>query len=247
MLRLIYVILARVFSIIHYVPKMAYYAKHSEKYTEEDRYDLARIVVGKVKKTSRIDIEYFGLENLPENGGYIMYANHQGKFDGPGIIYGHKRPCSVLMDEKRSKVFIAKQFVDLLGGQRINPLRPRTVITALDAIAAEVSEGRVYLIFPEGGYRKHQDNMTNTFKNGCFKSAIKAKCPIIPVALIDFYQPFGENSLKRVKATAVFLPAISYCEYADKPLAEIASMIKDLIDAEIKRRMAMNEKDSIFK
>ena len=46
-----------------------------------------------------------------------------------------------------------------------------------------------YLIFAEGTRTKNP-NHVNEFKGGSFKCAMKAQCPIVPVALIDSYKPF---------------------------------------------------------
>ena len=234
MLRFYFVIIASIGAIIYFVPKMAHYAKHPEKYSEKDRYALAQEVMRRVKKTSRVSTEFYGQENLPTTDrGYIMFANHQGKYDGLAVMTGHERPCSVLMDKRRSYMPIAKQFIDLLGGQRIDRKSPRQQIAVLSNIAREVDTGKAYLVFPEGGYRKHQDNRTNEFKYGFFLCAIKAKCPIVPVALIDSYKPFGINSLKPVTTKTVYLPPIEYEEYRDLKAPEIANMVKERIDAEI--------------
>ena len=236
MIRFIYVIIFRIISIMYFVPKMAYYAKHPEKYSEKDCYALAQKVIGKVRRTARVTTDYYGVENLPREGGYIMFSNHQGKYDALGILEGHERPCSVLMDKKRSKMFIAKQFVDLLHGQRIDRNSPRQQIRVLQNIANEVGEGRIYLVFPEGGYRlKGQKNQTGEFKYGCFISAQKAKCPVVPVVLIDSYKPFGENSLKKVKTKVIFLPPINYSEYCDIKPKELCEIVKQQIDAEIEK------------
>ena len=53
----------------------------------------------------------------------------------------------------------------------------------------EVKNGRNYLIFAEGTRSKH-GNHPQEFKGGSFKAAMKAKCPIVPVALIDTYKAF---------------------------------------------------------
>ena len=66
MLRFIYVIIMRIFSIMYFVPKMAYYAKHPEKYSEEDKYELALGVIDRVRRTARVTTTYYGVENLPE-------------------------------------------------------------------------------------------------------------------------------------------------------------------------------------
>ena len=239
MLRFYLVIILSIGAIIYFVPKMAYYAKHTEKYSEKECYALAQEVVRRVKKTGKITTEFYGQENLPKSkDGYIMIANHQGKNDILAVVSGHERPCSVLMDKKRSYMPIAKQFVDLLKGQRIDRNSARQQIAVLDNISKEVSEGRVYLLFPEGGYRKNQDNKTNEFKNGCFLCAIKAKCPIVPVVLVDSYKPFGGKGFKPVTTKTVFLPPIPYEEYKDMKAADLAAMVKGIIDAEIEKRTA---------
>ncbi len=232
-IRFYYVIVMRIFSIMYFVPKMAYYAKHPEKYSEQDRYDLALIVINKVRKTARVTTEYYGQENLPEKSGYIMFSNHQDKYDGLGIFAGHKKPCSVLKDKKRSNMFIAKQFIDLLGGQRIEKGSPRQQILALNAIAEEVRNGRNYLVFPEGGYGKKTNNSMTEFKYGCFTSAIKAKCPIVPVAVIDSYKAFGSRSLGKVKTKVIYLKPIPYEEYEGMKAREVCALVRSRILEEI--------------
>ena len=66
MLRLIYVIAVNFFAIIRYVPLMARYARHPDKYSDEDCYALARRLMRRFKRTARIDTEYFGRENSQE-------------------------------------------------------------------------------------------------------------------------------------------------------------------------------------
>ncbi len=236
MIRFIYVIVMRTFSIMYFVPKMAHYAKNPAKYTELDKYLLAQTVMDKVRKTARTTTVYYGKENIPEKNGYIMFSNHQGKYDALGILLGHKNTCSVLMDKKRSKMFIAKQFVDLLGGQRIEKNNPRQQVRVLNNIAEEVKSGRNYLIFPEGGYGKKRDNTVEQFKYGCFTSAVKAKCPVVPVAILDSYKSFGINSLRRVTTTVVYLSPIEYEEYEGKKAVELCEMVRERIVDEIDRR-----------
>ncbi len=234
MLRFYYVIVLRIFSIMYYVPKMAHYARHPETYDGTDRYRLARKVTNKVRKTARVSTEYYGLEHLPKDNGYLMIANHQNKYDALGILAGHDAPCSVLMDKKRSEMPIAKQFIDMLGGQRIDRTSPRQMIRVLNNIAEELKSGTNYLIFPEGGYPKQrEDNSLCEFQYGCFTCAVKAKCPILPVVLIDSYKAFGENSLSRVTTKVIFLPPILPEEVEGLRAKELCAYVKDKIEAEI--------------
>jgi 1-acyl-sn-glycerol-3-phosphate acyltransferase len=237
MLRVYYVIALRIFSIMRYVPKMAHYARHPETYDRRHRYRLAQKVINKVRKTARVNTEYYGMANLPEKNGYLMFANHQGKYDALGIFAGHREPCSVLMDKKRSNMFIAKQFIDMLGGQRIEKNSPRQQIRALNNIAEELKSGVNYLIFPEGGYpkgRKRQDNSLIEFKYGCFTCAVKAKCPVVPVVLLDSYKAFGKNNLRRVTTKVIFLPPILPEEYEGMRAKELCEFVRVKIDKEIR-------------
>jgi len=229
MLRFIYVIIMRIFSIMYFVPKMAYYAKHPEKYSEEDCYRLAQDVMDRVRRTARTTTEYLGVENIPEESGYMMFANHQSKYDGLGILLGHEKPCSVLMDKKRSNMFIAKQFVDMLKGKRLDRNSPRQQIKTLNEMAEEIREGRNYLVFPEGGYGKKRDNSLAEFKYGCFTTALRAECTIVPVAIIDCWKTFSVNSLRKVKTRVVYLEPIPYEEYKDLKAKEICAVVKERI------------------
>lgn len=236
MIRFYYVIALRVGSILYYVPKMAHYARHPERYDRNDRYRLAQKVINKVRKTARISTEYYGTENLPDTDGYIMFSNHQDKYDALGIFAGHRKPCSVLMDKKRSDLPIAKQFIDMLDGRRIERNRPRQQIRVLNQMADDLQNGVNYLIFPEGGYpKKRTDNSLSEFKYGCFSCAVKAKCPIVPVVLLDSYKAFGQNKLSRVTTKVIFLPPILYEEYQGMKPKELCEFVRLRIAAEIEK------------
>lgn len=236
MLRLVWVVIVNLFHIIYYVPKMAYYGKHPEKYSEEVRYKLGRKLFKRVQRCSRVTTECYGLENLPkDDGGYILVSNHQGKYDTAGIIASHERPMAVLMDMKRSKMPIVDQFMTLMQAQRIDKNSLRQQVAVLKTIAKEVSEGRVYLIYPEGGYEKGQGNRMGEFKNGCFACATRAKCPIVPVVLVDSYIPFGINSLKKVTTKIIYLPPVRYEDYKDMSAGELSEKVRGLIETELNK------------
>ena len=67
----------------------------------------------------------------------------------------------------------------------------RQALTVVNEITREVSAGRRYILFPEGGYAKERKNSLGEFKAGCFKIALKSKAPIVPVVLIDSFRPYN--------------------------------------------------------
>ncbi len=234
MFRFYYTIVMRIGSIIHFVPKMRKYAKHPETYSEEDCHELAKIMIAKVAKTARTTTSAYGLENLPAEGGYVLFSNHQGKYDALGIMAAMPRPCRVLMNLQRSKMPIANEYVMLVRGKRIDSNSPRQQVTCLREIGEEVKNGSVYLIFPEGGYRKDQDNRMNPFHSGCMRSALLSERPIVPVALIDSFKPFTQKNLKPVHTQVHFLKPIPHEEYRDLRPAALAALLQERIAAHMK-------------
>ena len=172
-----------------------------------------------------------GVENLPAEGGYVLYANHQGKYDALGIMDAHKKPCTVMMDAKRSKMIIVDQFITLIDGCRIDKTDIKSQVEAARKVTKEVKKGRRYIVFPEGGYF-HNRNAIKEFMPGAFKCAVRANCPIVPVLLVDSYKPFEINSLRRVKTQVHFLPAIYPEEYEGLTTDQIAKLVRNrIVDA----------------
>ena len=229
MLRFIYVIIMNVFRAPYIVPKMRREAEHPERYTEEERYNLARHVVRLMKLSGKIHTKAYGIENLPKEGGYIMYPNHQGKYDALGIIHTHKLPCSIVMDKMKSNSFLVKEFMDLIQGKRLEKDNVRQAITIIHEVSEEVASGRRYILFPEGGYEFNNKNHVAAFKAGCFKSAVKAKAPIVPVALIDSYKVFNSFNFKKVFTQVHYLKPIFYEEYKNMKTNEIALLVRERI------------------
>ena len=225
MVRIIYVVLISLPFVLYYIHKMNYIERHSDKYTEEDRYKIARRCIDIAMRNGRIETEAHGMELLPKEGGYVMYSNHQGKYDTLGIMSAHEEPCTIVMDAYRSKLPIVDSFINLVGGSRLDKTDIKSQMKTILKIADEVKNGRRYIVFPEGGYDNNKNDLQE-FKAGSFKCATKAGAPIVPVAIIDSYKPFGVNSLRRVKTQVHFLKPIFFEEYQGMNTREIAEMVK---------------------
>ena len=115
MLRFIYVLIRNLHR-AWMIPQAGYYAVRERKYSEEFRYQYDLKMIRQMMKTARISTSVYGRDNLPATGGYVMFPNHQGKYDALGIMYGHPLPCSVVMDDARSHMPLVSQFIDLVKG-----------------------------------------------------------------------------------------------------------------------------------
>lgn len=233
MLRFLYVIFMNLFRAPFMITRMRYEADHPEKYSKEQRYELDRRAIRIMCHTGKIRTVCYGKENLPKDGGYIMYPNHQGKFDALAIILCHELPCSIVMDIKKSRSILVREFIDLLEGKRLDKADVRQAMTIIREVANEVKEGKRYILFPEGGYEFNNKNRVADFKPGSFKSATMSKAPIVPVALIDSFQVFNSLNIMPVTAQVHFLKPIAYEEYKGMKTQEIARLVKTRIEEEI--------------
>ena len=100
------------------------------------------------------------------------------------------------------------------------------------------------MIFAEGT-RSKNGNHIGEFKGGSFKSATKAKCPIIPVALIDSFKPFDTKSLKQVTVQVHFLEPLYYEDYKEMKTVEIANLVHDRIQNTIDQYCNENKKEKM--
>ena len=232
MLRFLYLIVRNIFIIPGIIKKMRQLTA-DEKASEEERYAYLQYIVGLMQKTGHIKTLVYGEENLPAEGGYVMYPNHQGKYDAYGIAAVHKKPCTVVMNKDKSQYIFVTKIIDMIKGKRLDTKDVRQGFRIMSEVAAEVRDGRRYIVFPEGGYAKGKKNTLEEFKNGCFKMSVNSKTPIVPVALIDSYKVMNSSKRGNVTTQVHFLPAIPYEEYQGMKTKEIAELVRGRIQSKL--------------
>ena len=104
----------------------------------------------------------------------------------------------------------------------------KTILAAIE----EIKNGVSICIFPEGTRSKMGNEMLE-FKGGSFKAATKAKCPIVPVTLIDSFKPFDTNSIAPVTVQVHFLKPLYYDDYKDMKTNDIAELVRSQIQKTI--------------
>ena len=161
-----------------------------------------------------------------------MFPNHQGLFDVLGFLETSPQPFTVVMKKEVENVILLKQVRVLLKGQCMDREDIRDSLRVINQMTKEVREGRNYLIFPEGT-RSRQGNHLLEFKGGSFKSAVNARCPIVPVAVIDSYKAFDTNSIRPVTVKLYYLPPITFEEYQGMRTKDIAALVKAQIEGVI--------------
>lgn len=232
MKRIIWMVLMNLWYVPYGIMRLLRMSSNPDAYTLEERFSLIKQIDNRAIRGGRVDIDGHGMELLPEQDGYILYPNHQGMFDVLAIIQLMERPISVVLKKELANIPFLKQVFACLGAIPLDRSDPRQGMKMILQVAQEVSEGHNFLIFPEGT-RSKDGNHLLPFKGGSFKSAMKAKCPVVPVALIDSYKAFDTGSISRQKVQVHFLEPILYEEYQGMKTTELAGLVKARIEAKI--------------
>jgi 1-acyl-sn-glycerol-3-phosphate acyltransferase len=208
-----------------------------EKYDAPTRYAYLHKLVPIVNRRGRVRIDCHGLENLPKETGYVMFPNHQGLFDALAFLETHERPFVTVMKKEVKDTILLKQVIQLLQAEVIDREDIRQSMQVIMNMTRRVKTGENFLIFAEGT-RSRNGNQLLEFKGGSFKSAINAKCPIVPVALIDSFKPFDTNSIKRLTVQIHYLKPLYYEDYKDMKSTEIADLVAATIQKKINSTLA---------
>lgn len=234
--RIFYMVTRNIYRVPLWIFRMWKLGLPGDTHTYEQRYDYIRHVVKSVNKTGRVEVEVHGAENLPEENGFILFPNHQGLFDVLALMDACPKPLGVVVKKEAANLILVKQVIKALNGFSIDRQDVRSSMDIIHKITESVKAGKNYVIFPEGT-RSREGNRLLSFKGGTFKSAVNAKCPIVPVALIDCFKPFDENSSKKLKVKVCFLKPLYPGDYEGMKTLQIAELIHNKIQEEINLKM----------
>jgi len=228
MKRIIVMVLKNIIFVPYYWIMLNWYAAHVDKYTEEQRYAMLKKIDHAANRGGNLHIDGHGVENIPSQNGFMFYPNHQGLYDVLAIIDTCPRLFSVVMKKELKDIFFLKQVFQIMGAYALDREDVRQSMKVIQQVSQDVAAGRNFLIFPEGT-RSRQGNQVQDFKGGSFKAATRARCPIIPVALINCFVPFDSKTTEHVNVQVHFLEPLLYEEYKDMKTTEIAAIVREKI------------------
>ena len=219
---------------LHVVPgafiKLCRYAAAPEKYEEMEMWNHVHYIMERAVLGGNIDLKVTGLENLPEEDGFMLYANHQGMFDVVAVAATWNRPLAAVLKKELGEVPLLKQIRLCTKSFLMDREDVRQSLEVIQNVTKEVQQGRNYLIFPEGT-RSKNGNVMGAFHGGSFRCAVKAKCPIVPVALIDSFKVLDQKGSAPVQVQLHYLKPIAYEEFEGMKAAEVAELVKQRIQA----------------
>ena len=208
--------------------KLCRYAKHPEKYSEEEMYRHIQYILKRAVRGGNIDLQVSGTENIPKEGGFMIYANHQGMFDVLAVAATCDIPVGAVLKKELYDIPFLHQVAICTRSFPMDREDVRQSLTVIQSVIREVKAGRNYLIFPEGT-RSRNGNQMGQFHSGSFRCATKSKCPIVPVALVDSFKVLDQKGSKPVTVQIHYLKPICWEEYGNLKTTELAALVKERI------------------
>ena len=222
---------------LHIVPgawaKLCRYAKHTDDYPEIEKWNHIRYMLTRAVKCGNVDLQVTGLENIPRDRSFLLYSNHQGLFDVLAIAATCEPPLGTVLKKELKDVPFLKQIIACTKSFAMDREDVRQSLTVIQNVIKEINDGRNYLIFPEGTRSKSSNDLLE-FHNGSFRCAIKTKCTVVPIALVDCYKVLDQKGSKPVTVQIHYLKPIEYEEYRDMGTKELAELVRSRIEEKVK-------------
>lgn len=135
------------------------------------------------------DVEYFGDENIPAIGPYLLASNHVSFLDPPAVVIGAHRNCYSFARRTLSSRglwnWLFWRFLTI--PVNVDGADVRAIRTALRQLAG----GQAVVIFPEG--TRSPDGRPLEARAGAGMMAAMAQVPIVPARIFGAFEAWGKN------------------------------------------------------
>lgn len=195
-----------------------------DKLRAEGRYEEERELINKGQREFiewlapklSLTFEIKGEENIPEQGPFMVYSNHQSYADIFASLWLFKDHCQIgyVAKEEWRKIGTLAKAIEYTHSIFLVRGNAREAVKSISEAKEVLDKGFNLLIFPEG--TRSQRHEMGEFKAGAFKFAEKAKVPILPITL--------DGGYKLLEEKGTFQPA--HIKITVHPLVHIEQMSK---------------------
>ena len=102
--RIALMVLKNIFRVPGLYIKLCRYAKNPDKYPEQEKWDHVHRIMSLAAASGNINLQITGLENIPQEPGFMLYGNHQGMFDVVAIDASCKKPLGIVYKKELKNV-----------------------------------------------------------------------------------------------------------------------------------------------
>lgn len=176
-------------------------------------------------------IKVIGIENLPDNPGFSIYANHTSMMDIPLLMCSLKNyPVAFLAKKGTFKVFLLGKWARELGGVTLVRENNREGAKSIIQVIKNVKQGSTMVVFPEGTRSKDRNTLLK-FKDGSFRVALKSGAPLVPITLVRPTNKWKNKWPSVRKETVIIHKPIEYNEIVTLTTSELSEKVKVIIES----------------
>ena len=181
-----------------------------------------------------VRVKVRGLDHIKDVDRGIYMANHQSIFDIFTLLACLPVDFKFVLKKELMKIpflGIAMRRARYISIDRENP---RNAVKSMNEAAEKIKDGASVLIFPEG--TRSLDGGLQAFKNGGFHLAIKSRCDIVPVAIVDSHLIVPKGSL-RIKKGMIKMNIgrpIPTVDYTKKDMKQLMDKVRNALINEMK-------------
>jgi 1-acyl-sn-glycerol-3-phosphate acyltransferase len=163
----------------------------------------------------RIAVE--GRGKLPWRGPAVLVANHLSLLDIL-VLYALFRPFKWVAKAELFRVPIVGWTMSINDYVRIRRGDPESVRQMLDHCRRHLDRGSPVLLFPEG--TRSRDGRLQRFKDGAFRLALDAGCPVFPIVVSGTYEALPKTGLAIKKGMRALVRVLDPIQPSDHPSVE---------------------------
>ena len=156
-----------------------------------------------ILKLSGLKLTIKGKENIPDEPA-LFVANHRSYFDILIMYVQCERLTGFVAKDSIEKIPSLRVWMRYLYCLFLKRDDPRAGMKMILQAIEYIKQGVSICIFPEGTRNKGEELSLLPFKEGSFKIATKAGCPIVPVSINNSAEIF-ENHVPKLRKTHVIL------------------------------------------
>lgn len=183
---------------------------------------------------AKIQLQVSGLDHLPPHGNFLLVCNHLSIFDPVILLHALPRrtKLSFLTKQENYAWPIVRQFMHKLQCLSLDRDNDRQALRVIrQAVKILQTQDSSIAVFPEG--KISRSGQLLPFRNGAFKIAQRAACPIV-VAVLQNTPALKKNLFRRKTLVQVRLvgciPTHDLCQIRTSQIgAQIHSMMADVL------------------
>ena len=142
----------------------------------------------------------------------------------------NKGEVNAALKQELKDLPLIREIASSLKGLPMDREDVRQSLEVIRTVTKEIQAGRNYIIYPEGT-RSKNGNVMGEFHHGSFRCATTAKCPVLPVCVIDTHKVLDQKGSKPITVQMHYLPPIPAEEYEGMKAADLASLVQSRIQA----------------